>query len=91
MNEIKLKDELISEIEKESRTFRSSVHDNQSAFDKLRTELKQNRSEVENYQQTTSRGTNERNELTHEVNTLRTKVGSLDKALHSYKAYLTEF
>jgi len=53
--------------------------------DKLKTELKQTNNELHSYQQQTSRGINERNDLTMELSTLRTKVVNSNASLDSYK------
>lgn len=85
LNEIKLKDDQIFEAKDKAETYRSNVVEVQRKEDKLKTELKQAKDELNNYHQQTSRGVSERNDLTMELSTLRTKVVNLNSQLDSYK------
>lgn len=90
MSEIKIKDEQIFEIKDKAETYRSNVQEYQRKEEKLKSELRQTKDEIQNYQQQTSRTVGERNDLTMELSTLRTKVVNLNTALDSYKTSIME-
>lgn len=83
MSEIKIKDEQIFEIKDKAETYRSNVQEYQRKEEKLKSELRQTKDEIQNYQQQTSRTVGERNDLTMELSTLRTKVVNLNTSLDS--------
>jgi chromosome segregation ATPase len=85
LNEIKLKDDQIFEAKDKAETYKNNVLECQRREEKLKTEVKQLKDELQNYQQQTSRGVSERNDLTMELSSLRTKVVNLNATLDSYK------